>query len=302
MRNQALLLLLLTGCAAAPPAWTHDSIAAFAQAKAAHADCVVYFALPGRELSEQMERVALPDAEVQQALREGGFHSLWIDGLQQSRMYRDWIGSGEGMGVCVVDASGRLYAARPGPQDPAELAAYLRLCAARRDDILAARRDLERRPDDGKLQLQLATRLLELGCRRETEELLIKAAMAGQLEARHLLGRLAALEGRLQEAHRWLVGVPETPGARVTKGYLLYKERRHAEAVDALATALQGDLGDERQRALLFYGKALHEAGRDPEATAVLQALRQERTGSTFEAAAGHTLAHMQDPSHTHSQ
>lgn len=300
MRSLALLLLL-TGCTSLPKPWPHDPIAGFAAAKAAHADCVVYFALPGRELSDRMENGALPDPAVLQALRDGDFHSVWVDGLAQQRMYANWVGSGEGMGICVIDADGRVYAARPGPQDPPELAAYLRLCAAARTDIQSARAALQQHPDDRKLQLRLARLLLELGCRRETEEWLIKAAMAGEIEAKHLLGRLAALEGRLQEAHRWLVGVPRTPGVQVTEGYLLYKERRHAEAIDLLGKALQQDLGAERQRALLFYGKALHEAKRDDEASKVLEGLRQENTGSTFEAAADHTLAHIADPSHTHA-
>jgi tetratricopeptide (TPR) repeat protein len=301
MRSVALLIPLLAGCATAPPAWTGDSLQAFGAARAARGDCVVYFALPGRALSDRMQQQALPDAAVLAALRAGAFHSLWLDGVQQSRLYEAWIGSGEGMGVCALDGEGRVYGARPGPQDAPELAAWLRLCAARRDGILAARRELAQRRDDRRLQLQLAARLLELGCRRETEELLIASAMAGELEARHLLARLAALEGRLQVSRQWLLGVPRTPGLQVTEGYLLYKERRHAEAAAVLEQALGGELGAERQRAQLYCGKALHEAGRSDEARRVLQALIGEAAGSTFAAAAMHTLQHIDDPAHPHS-
>ena len=93
----------------------------------------------------------------------------------------------------------------------------------------------------------------------------------------------------------------DEPAAWVTEGYLLYKERRHAEAVAVLARALAGELGDERPRARLFYGKALHEAGRDAEAEAELVALARDAVGTTFAGAALHTLAHLRNPDHGHT-
>ena len=90
--------------------------------------------------------------------------------------------------------------------------------------------------------------------------------------------------------------------AQVTEGYVLFKERRNAEAAVVLQTALDGNsLGDERQRALLFLGKALHEDKQDTRAVPILEALSAEGTGRTFEAAARHTLAHIRDPQHGHS-
>ncbi|HLQ38472.1 MAG TPA: hypothetical protein VK348_11765, partial [Planctomycetota bacterium] len=252
---------------------------------------------------ERMEQQSLPAPAVQAAMRAGGFRSLRIDGFARQDLYRQWIGSGEGMGVCVLDGSGRCYAARPGPQDPPELAAYLALVASRRPAITSARALLVAHADDGAAQLRLGTLLLELGCRRDTERLLAGAAAAGEPEARHQLARLCGLDGRLEEAHHWLEGVERRGQVQVTEGYVLFKERRHGEAVAVLESALRDGerLGDDRQRAQLFLGKALHECARDAEAIPLLQSLAAERLGTTFEGAALHTLAHIQNPDHGHT-
>ena len=95
---------------------------------------------------------------------------------------------------------------------------------------------------------------------------------------------------------------PRTGPALVSEGYVLFKERRHREAAAVLEQALAaGGLGDERQRAVLYLGKALHEDQQDARAKPLLAALAAEGTGSTFEAAARHTLAHIADPQHGHS-
>jgi tetratricopeptide (TPR) repeat protein len=300
--RRLLPTLLLAACSA-PASWSTEAAVTLRAARDAGADTVVYFALPGRDHSDRMERQALRDPAVLAALARGGFLALRIDGFAQQRLYDAWIGGGEGMGLCVLDGGGRPYACRPGPQDAPELAAYLDLCAARRPAVLAARAELAEGPEDPQAMHRLALLLLELGCRKETETLLVSAAQRGVLDAHHRLARLYALDGRLQRARQWLRTAVPSPAAQVTEGYVLYKERRHAEAAEVLDAALQqGGLGDDRQRAALFYGKALHEAGRDPEAIAVLEALARERTGSTFEGAALHALAHIRnpEPGHTH--
>jgi hypothetical protein len=66
----------------------------------------------------------------------------------------------------------------------------------------------------------------------------------------------------------------------------------------ALAT---NSLGVDRQRALLYLGKALHENKQDERAIPLLEALAAEGTGSTFEAGALHTLGHLKNPQHGHT-
>ncbi|MFM1874018.1 MAG: Tetratricopeptide repeat, partial [Planctomycetota bacterium] len=233
-------------------------------------------------------------------LAEGELESYCLDGFAHADRYRTWVGSGEGIGVVVFDVEGRVLGARPGPQDPAELAAYLRLVVQLRPSVARARAELVAAPTP-QAQLRLGALLLELGARRETERLLKAAAEAGEPDAAQLLARLCALEGRLDSARQWLARCPPSPGASVTLGYLLYKERRHAEAVASLARALVGDLGPERPRARLFFGKALHESGRDAEAIPVLEALIADTAGTTFAGAAAHTLGHIRNPDHGHT-
>ncbi|MGE3171355.1 MAG: tetratricopeptide repeat protein [Planctomycetota bacterium] len=295
-------VLLLAACAAPHPAWPADATATLAAARAAGDELVVFFALPGREQSDRMEQRALRDPQVLAALADGGFRSLWLDGFTHRRLHAEWLGGGEGMGVCVLDGDGAVYAARPGPQDPGELAAFVRLCTARRGDVRAARARLQQDPGDPRRQHELALLLLELGCRVGTEELLMRAAQGGEVDAHHRLARLFALDGHVQRARQWLrIAVP-SPAARVTEGYVLFKERRHADAAAQFEQALAlGDLGPDRDRARLYYGKALHECGRDDEARAVLEALRRDAAGTTFGAAAEHTLGHMQEDGHDHS-
>ncbi len=60
----------------------------------------------------------------------------------------------------------------------------------------------------------------------------------------------------------------------------------------ALAT---GQLGAERQRAVLFLAKAWHDARRDDRAEPLLVALVAEGTGSLAEAQAAHVLRHLRD-------
>lgn len=87
-----------------------------------------------------------------------------------------------------------------------------------------------------------------------------------------------------------------------TEGYVLFKERRHAEAVAVFEEALAtGRLGPERQRATLYLGKSLHEGRQDERAVPILERLSAEGTGSTFEAAARHTLGHIYNPDHGHT-
>lgn len=294
MRSTTLLTLLVLASCASPP-WRHAD-----HDREPFVDAVVYFALPGRDLSDKMTATSLPDADVRAALREGGLRSYRLDGFAHAERYRRWVGSGEGMGVVVFDARGEVLGARPGPQDPAELAAYLRLAIHLRPAIAAARAELAAAPSPAA-QVRLGALLLELGARRETERLLNAAADAGEPEAAQLLARLHALEGRLDAARERLASCPPSPGAAVTLGYLLYKERRHAEAVATLAAALVGELGPERVRARLFFGKALHESGRDAEAIPVLEALIADAAGTTFAGAAAHTLSHIRNPDHGHT-
>lgn len=296
------MLLVSPACAGAPPAWGADLVTELQAARTAGQDVAVYFALPDRELSDRMEEQALPDPVVLAALAAHGFRSLRVDAGRHGNLYRAWVGGGEGMGICVLDSVGRVYAARPGPQDPPELAAFLRLCALRREAIRAARTRLAADPRDAAAHHALGCVLLELGCRIGTEEHLVTAAQAGIGDAWHRLARLHALDGDVAAARKWLPNAPQTSFALVTEGYVLFKERRHAEAVAVLQQALQrGGLDQDRQRALLYLGKSLHECGRGPEAVHVLRMMAAEGTGSTFEAAALHALRHLQDPSHGHS-
>jgi tetratricopeptide (TPR) repeat protein len=240
---------------------------------------------------------------VSAALRDGGFRAAVADGSLQAGFYSRWVGGGsEGMGIAVLDAAGQAYAARPGPQDPPELAAFLRQCAAARSDLAALRAAAAALPVNPHEQYRLGCLLLQLGCRTECEPLLRDAAMAGIADARHHLARLFALDGNVTAARQWLAEAPRTPAAQVTEGYVLFKERKHAEAIAVFESALSpGQLADDRQRALLYLGKALHENNQDDRAVPLLQALAAEGTGSTFEAAAVHTLGHIASPDHGHT-
>lgn len=293
------LLLLLFGCAAAPE-WNRELLPALSAARRRQQDLVVYFALPGREASDRMQQ-SLTAPEVEAALAAGGFAAAVADGVAHARLYGEWIGGGEGMGIAVLDGVGRVYAVRPGPQDPSELAAFLRRCAASRERLADARAAAAAVTAGPREQLALGALLLELGCRKQSEPLLLDAALGGELAARHQLARLYALDGNVAAARRWLQGAPRSPEALVTEGYLLFKERRHGEAVVALERALAaGGEFPDRQRALLFLGKSLHEQGDDARAVPLLESLATEGRGSTFEAAARHTLGHLQDPQHGH--
>jgi hypothetical protein len=304
---RVLLLLLPCACAAPPPAWSEDATATLAAARRDGADLAVFFALPGRDQSDRMERTCLHDAAVERVLVAGGFRSLWLDGFAHRRMYEAWIGGGEGMGVCVLDGNGTVYAARPGPQDPPELAAFLTHAAQRRRAVASLRAALAQAPSDPTRQYDLGLVLLELGCRIGTEELLLSAAQGGVLDANHRLARLYALDGRVERAREWLRTLHPTPAARVTEAYVLFKERRSKEAADAFASVLRdgglddGALADDKLRARLYLGKSLHECGRDDDARTVLTALAADAAGTTFGAAARHTLGHMQDNQHDHS-
>jgi len=282
------------------PQWQADLPAALSASRQAGQELVVYFALPGRVASDRMH-AALADAQVLGALADGGFAAVVADGSLRARLYTDWIGGGEGMGIAVLDAAGMVYAARPGPQDPPELAAFLRRCAAARGPLAAARAQLASRGGAAD-QLALGTLLLELGCRTAAEPLLLAAAVGGEFAARHRLARLYALDGHVVAARRWQPRAPDLPEALVTEGYLLFKERRHAESAAMFERALaRGGLGDDRQRALLYLAKARHENGEDAVAVPLLEALVAEHSGSVFEAAAMHTLQHLRDPQHGHA-
>jgi len=292
-------LVLLAACAAAP-AWRDDVAVALAAARTEQRELVVYFALRGREASDRMER-SLQEPAVGAALAAGGFLAVIADGAERRDLYRAWIGGGEGMGIAVLDAGGRCYAARPGPQDPQELVAFLGRCVQARPDVqsMRARKDPLTAPMD---QHWLGCLLLELGCRVESEPLLRQAAAAGVTDAHHRLARLFALDGDVTAAREWLALAPPTAAARVTEGYVLFKERRHGDAIAVFEAALRHPgIGDDRQRALLYLGKALHEDKQDVRAVPLLEALAAEGTGSTFEAAALHTLGHIQNPQHGHT-
>lgn len=304
MRSLLLCCCCIAACRAPVPApWPRDAAPALAAAAASGRDTVVCFALPGRELSDQMERRTLDDPVVLAALERGGFLSLRLDGFAQQRLRTGWLGQGEGMGVCVLDPAARVYAARPGPQAAAELAAWLDLVAARRPAVVAARQAQASAPRDPAACHRLGSLLLELGCRRDTEELLLTAAQGGIADARLQLARRCAQDGQLERARQWLRGVPPSPGAAVTEGCVLFEERRHQEAVQVLRAALQrGGLGDDRECAQLFLGKALHETGSDRDAVAVLEALLAEGSTAPVAAAAARTLDHIRnpEPGHTH--
>ncbi len=200
------------------------------------------------------------------------------------------------------NTTGACSCARPGPQDPEQRAARLDLCERRRAPLASARAALSAEPRDPQLQHQLGGLYLELGCRVHSEPLLLEAATLGVAESRHRLARLYALDGNLVAARRWLDASPRTPAAMATEGYVLFKERRHAEAVRVFEEALAtGRLGPERQRATLYLGKSLHEDRQDERAVPILERLSAEGTGSTFEAAARHTLGHIYNPDHGHT-
>ena len=293
-------LALLAACAA-PPRWQQDLNVALREARRAGREVVVFFALPGRELSDRME-ARIDHPVIMNAIGRSGFAAVRCDGVARKRLYGAWIGGGEGMGVAVLDRQGAVYCARPGPQDPEQLAALLDLCAARRADLATLRQRQSAAPGDPLLQHDLGCLYLQLGCRVHSEPLLLEAATAGVVDARHRLARLYALDGNVAAARRWLASAPRTPAAMATEGYVLFKERRHRDATTVFYEALAtGKLGDERQRAVLYLGKALHENEQDDEAVPVLEALVEERTGSTFEAAALHTLGHIYNPDHGHS-
>lgn len=300
-RFGALGWLLGAGCVAVVPAWQQDLPRALSSARAKGQDLAVYFALPGRVASDKMQ-ASLADPVVGDALRDGGFQAVVCDGSARQRLYAQWVGGGEGMGIAVLDGTGRVYAARPGPQDPDELAAFLRLCAASRAPLANARAAAAAATAGPAEKAALGTVLLDLGCRTEAEPLLLDAATAGVADARHRLARLYALDGNLAPARRWLAHAPKTPSAMVTEGYVLWKERKHPQAVETLREALLTDrLGGDRQRAMLYLGKALHDDRQDDRAILLLEQLAGEGTGSTFEAAARHTLGHLRDPQHGHT-
>ncbi|MCU0865245.1 MAG: hypothetical protein MUC36_15790 [Planctomycetes bacterium] len=299
IRCVLLCALPLVGCASAP-AWQPSLDVALRAARAEGRELVVYFALPGRDLSERMQRT-LHEPSIGRELSAGGFAAALADGVEQRRLYAAWVGFGEGMGIAVLGADGQCYAARPGPMDPPEFAAFLRQCVALRPELAAARAAVRSPTATPADQLRLGSLYLQLGRTKLAEEQLLAAATAGLAEARHRLARNYALDGNLSAARRWLVHVPKTGPALVTEGYVLFKERRHREAAAVLEQALAAELGEDRQRALLYLGKALHEDRQNERAKPLLEALAREGTGSTFEAAALHTLAHIADPQHGHT-
>lgn len=290
------LLALLASCVS-PPEWRGDLDAALRSGR----EVVVFFSMRGREMSDRM-LANIDDPLIMRALDRGRFAAVVVDAVKRRRLYGAWIGGGEGMGIAVLDDDGAVYCARPGPQDPEQLAALLDLCAAERPVLRELRARQAAAPEDPLLQHDLGCLYLRLGCRVHSEPLLLDAATAGVAEARHRLARLYALDGDVTSARRWLGSAPRTPVAMATEGYVLFKERRHADAVrvfrEALATKA---LGDERQRAQLYLGKSLHEDRRDDLAVPVLEALANEGTGSIFEAAAKHTLGHVYNPTHGHT-
>ncbi|MFT7534370.1 MAG: tetratricopeptide (TPR) repeat protein [Hyphomicrobiaceae bacterium] len=293
------LLVLLAGCAVTPE-WQRDMQSALSTSRRGAKDLVVYFALPGHDSSDFMES-RLPAPVVLQALMAGDFVAVIADGIERKRMYAEWIGGNEGMGMCVLDGQGYCYAARPGPQDPEQVAAFLTLCVSKRAELAELRGKLQQE-EVGPTDLHaLGCLLLELGCRVHAEPLLTSAAVDGVAESRLRLAQLFALDGNLTAAKRWLKTAPKTPAAKFVGGYVLFKERRYAAAVKALQAAVDTKkLGADRQNALLYLGKSLHQDKRDEQAIPILEALAAEATGSIFEAAASHTLGHIYNPDHGH--
>lgn len=291
----SLCLALLAGCAGGASRWHDDLPAALQLARSERRECVVCFLRPGVELSEHL-RAGLGDAAVLAALRDGDFVAVIADADVRARLHDEWLGGRDGFGVAVLDAQGEPYGGRPGPQDADELAAFVRACAARRQD-LASLRAMVAQPAVAPLdQHALGCLYLELGCRRKAEEQLIPAATAGVADARHRLARLCALDGNVAQARRWLQGAPGTPAAKVTEGYVLFKERQFARAAEVLHAALQnGRVGDDRQFAMLYLGKAWHEDRRDELAVPLLESLAAEGTGSIAEAGARHVLRHVRE-------
>lgn len=288
-------LLLAAGCAT-PPEWHRDVPNALTAARKTGREVIVYFALRGHDASDLMES-QLTDPVILDALSRRDFDAIIADGVVLKRLYKEWIGGGEGMGVAVLDGNGYCYGARPGPQDPGQVAAFLDMCANRRTELAALRARLQD-PDMSPLdQHKLGCLLLDLGSRVHSEPLLTSAAMAGVADAKHRLARLYALDGNVVAARRWLQAAPKTPPATLTEGYVLFKERRYPEAVKVLRAALATNrLGAERQHALLYLGKSLHQANDDEKAIPVLEKLAAEGTGSTWEAGARHTLNHIYNP------
>lgn len=300
-RLAALMLLVCATACVAPPEWQRDMQMALSESRRTAQDLIVYFALPGRDASDLMES-RLGDPVVIAALQRGKFAAVIADGIERKRLYSEWIGGGEGMGVCVLDGQGYCYAARPGPQDPEQVAAFLDLCASKRAELATLRAMLQQPTVSPMDQHALGSLLLDLGCRVHCEQLLIDAAIAGVADANHRLARLYALDGNVTAARRWLKASPKTPSSMLTEGYVLFKERRHGEAAKVLAAAVATNrLGFERQHALLYLGKSLHEDKQDEQAIPLLEALAAETTGSTFEAAARHTLNHIYNPDDGHA-
>lgn len=289
-RRAAAALLLLAGCAAPAAHWRDDLPAALTSARAERRDVVVFFARPGVDASDRTV-AGLTDAEVGAALAGGGYVAVLVDAAAQERLFERWLGGREGFGVSVLDQEGRVYASRPGPLDPDELAALLRLAASRRAALAAARSAAAVAGAGPGEQHTLGCLLLSLGAREACEGPLIDAAMGGVTDARHRLARLYATGGNLGKARAWLEAAPRTPSAQVTEGIVLFFERQYERAAAVLEPALRtGRLGDERQLAMLYLGRAWHEVGHDDRARPLLESLSAEGTGSVAEAGARRVL------------
>lgn len=297
-----LLVLACSACTSPTAAWRSDLLDARRESQRSCRDLAVYFALPTREQSDRMEQSCLSSPEALAALAHGEFVSVRLDGFQQQRLYGEWVGGGEGMGLCVLDPKGRPYAARPGPLDSPEVAAFLDACAAERMRIARLRSAQEAAPTDPVACLELGCALLELGCRVGAEPLLLQAAQGGQLDAHHRLARLFALDGHVVRARQWLRTALPSPAADVTLGYVLFKERQYRKAAETLALALQrGGLDGDELRARLYLGKAWIDCGETEKATAILEQLLRDAPSTTFGAAAQHSLSHLKDGNHGHS-
>lgn len=300
MTARAAWLAALLGACAAAPAWRDDLSGALLDARAAGRDLVVFFALPGRDASDRMQ-AQLGEPVVTAALRDGHFLAVTCDGQRRARIYGEWIAGGEGMGIAVLDGDGRCYAARPGPQDPPELAAFLRQCAAARGGLAALRAKVAEPGSTPVDQHRFGCLLLDLGCRKQAEPLLLDAAMAGVADARHRLARLYTLDGNVTAARRWLRDAPKTPVAQVTEGYVLFKEqRRRRPSPCSTRRSRRVTWVPTGSARCCISARHLHEAKQDERAVPLLEALAAEGTGSTFEAAATHTLGHIHDPQSGH--
>ncbi len=107
-------------------------------------------------------------------------------------------------------------------------------------------------------------------------------------------GRLLEQVGRVDEAeesYRRLVsefaGSKWAAEARIREGLVYYDDGRFGGAAEVFAAIAEDSQGEERQRALLWQGKALAEAGDEEAAEVIWESLRQEAQADYYGLRAG---------------